>query len=98
VRHLPAYLLLAIAAACATVDATRSLLAAEVALEGARAAGAEKAAPYEYAAAEANYQKAREENGLARYGDAADHAQKAAALAREAQAKAAQGAPRPEAK
>jgi hypothetical protein len=73
---------------CAVVDATRSLASAEVAMVGARAAGADKTAPYEYTAADAHFQKAREENSRARYGDAVEHARKAAALADQARAKA----------
>jgi hypothetical protein len=79
------------------VDATRQLVAAEVALEGARSAGAERQAAYEYTAADAYYQKAREENARARYGAAAEHARKATILAEEAQVKARRAA-RPEAR
>jgi hypothetical protein len=78
----------ALLAGCASIDAARSLAAAEVALEGARAAGAEKQATYEYVSADANYQKAREENARARYRDAIDHARTAVKLADEAKGKA----------
>lgn len=81
-------LVLSASSGCAVVDATRTLASAEVALEGARAAGADKNAPYEYTAADAHFQKAREENARARYGDAVEHARKAAALADQARLKA----------
>jgi uncharacterized protein YceK len=98
VRPIPVLLAVALLSGCATIDASRSLAAAEVALEGARAAGAEKQAPYEYAAADLYFQKAREENGHARYGDAAEHAQRAATLAEAAKAKATGATPRAEEK
>jgi hypothetical protein len=94
----PILLLVALLSACATVDATRSISAAETALEGARSAGAERTAPYELAGAEAYLDKAREENGRARYGDAAGHARKAQALAEEARRRAGAPEPRPEAR
>jgi uncharacterized protein YceK len=94
VRPIPV-LVLALLSGCATVAASRSLDAAEVALEGARAAGAEKQAPYEYASAQAYLQKAKEEESRARYRDAVEHAQRAARLAAAARARA-QGLPPPE--
>jgi len=94
----PILLLVALLAACATVDATRSISAAEVALEGARSAGAERHSPYELTGAEAYLEKAREESGLARYGDAVAHARKAQALADEARRRAGEAAPRSEAR
>lgn len=87
-RPIPLLLAIALLAGCASIDASRSLAAAEVALEGARAAGAEKQATYEYVSADANLQKAREENSRARYRDAVEHAQAAAKLAEEARVKA----------
>lgn len=87
-RPIPLLLAIALLTGCASIDAARSLSAAEVALEGARAAGAEKQATYEYVLADANYQKAREENAHARYRDSVEHARKAARLADEARAKA----------
>jgi len=98
VRPIPVLLALALLTGCATIDSSRSLVAAEVALEGARAAGAEKQAPYEYASADLYFQKAREENGRGRYGDAVEHATQAAKLAETARAKASGGAPRTEGK
>jgi len=95
-RSFAPLLAAALLAGCASIDAQRSLTAAEVSLEGARAAGAEKQAPYEYTSAEALYQKAREESGRARYGDAVDHARRAAQMADQARAKA--SGPRPEEK
>lgn len=87
-RSIAPLLAAALLAGCASIDAHRSLASAEVALEGARAAGAEKQAPYEYTSAEALYQKAREENGRARYGDAVDHARQAARMAEQARVRA----------
>jgi hypothetical protein len=98
VRPIPVLLALALLTGCATIDSARSLADAEVALEGARIAGAEKQAPYEYAAADLYYQKAREENGRARYADAVDHANQARKLAEEARNKALTGPPPAEAK
>jgi hypothetical protein len=98
VRSIPVLLAVALLIGCATIDSSRSLVAAEVALEGARAAGAEKQAPYEYAAADLYYQKAREENGHGRYGDAVEHAAQAAKLAEQARTKASGGTPRTEEK
>ncbi len=95
-RPFAPLLAVALLAGCASIDAHRSLASAEVAPEGARAAGAEKQAPYEYTSAEALYQKAREENGRARYGDAVEHARRSAQMADQARAKAVQ--PRPEEK
>ncbi len=97
-RSIPVLLAVALLAACATIDASRSLVSAEVALEGARAAGAEKQAPYEYTAADLYLRQAREENGHGRYGAAVEHAQQATRLADEAKAKATGTAPRPEVK
>jgi hypothetical protein len=101
VRSTPVLLAIAVAltglGGCAVVKTSSALGAAEVALEGARAAGAEKNAPYEYTAADAHLQKAREESGQARYADAIDHARRAKLLADQAKAKAAAPAA-PEAK
>jgi outer membrane translocation and assembly module TamA len=98
VRPIPLLLAISLLGGCASIDAARNLAAAEVALEGARAAGAEKQATYEYVSADANYQKAREENARARYRDAIDHARAAAKLAEEARAKALGTGPRQEEK
>ena len=87
-RPIPLLLAIAFLSGCAAIDSARSLAAAEVALEGARAAGAEKQATYEYVSADANFQKAREENARARYRDAIDHSATAVKLADEARAKA----------
>ncbi len=92
--RLTPLLALALLTGCASIDAARSLSAAEGALEGARAAGADKHATYEYTLADANYQKAREENARARYRDAVEHARKAARLAEEARIKALLPGPR----
>lgn len=86
-------LLLALAATlagCAPVHSNLNLVDAEVALEGARAAGGQKIAPYEYTVAEAYLRKAREELGYAQYGAAAELAERARGFAEQARQKAAE--------
>lgn len=88
-RFLLAILLLASAAGCGPVQSTSALIDADVELEGARAAGAATAAPYEFHSAEAYLHKAREKSGYAQYEAAIDYAAKARDLAKEARKKAA---------
>ncbi|HEX9290257.1 MAG TPA: DUF4398 domain-containing protein [Anaeromyxobacteraceae bacterium] len=73
---------------CAQIHSNLNLVDAEVAIEGARAAGAAKSAPYEYTAAEAYLHKAREELGYAQYGAAAELARESQELAERAHQKA----------
>lgn len=90
---LAALLLLAVAA-CGPVHSTATIAEAEAELEAARAAGAERAAPYELTSAEAYLHKAREEQGRSAYEPAARFAVKARDRAREAKQKAVQSRPR----
>ncbi len=88
-RFLLALLLLTATAACGPVHSTSALIDADVEIEGARAAGAATAAPYEFASAEAYLHKAREQSGHSRYESAIGYAAKARELAQQARKKAA---------
>jgi len=88
VRFLLALLVLAPLAGCGPIQSTGALIDADVEIEGARAAGAAQAAPYEFASAEAYLHKAREEAGYAQYESATDFASKAREYAKEARKKA----------
>ncbi|MBU8898384.1 hypothetical protein DRW03_33410 [Corallococcus sp. H22C18031201] len=74
-------------AACGPVKTTANLLDAEVQIQAARTAGAEKEAPYEWTAANLYLQKAREEVGYSDYQAGVDFAVKAARFANEAREK-----------
>ena len=87
-RVLAALPLVAALAACGPVRSTSKLIAADVELEAARAAGAQKAAVYEYTGAEAYLHEARVAAGYAQYQASADYAAKALKLAQEAKRKA----------
>jgi hypothetical protein len=76
----------------------KSIISADVELDAARAAGAEKNAPYEYYSAQAYLQEARVRNGYAEYEPATDYATKAHDLAEQAKKKAIGSSNRPEAK
>lgn len=95
-RSLLALLLLAALAGCGPVQSTSALIDADVELEGARAAGAATAAPYEFTSAEAYLHKAREKSGYAQYQAAIDYANRSRELAQEARKKAAAASNRPE--
>lgn len=85
--------------ACGPILSTSALVDAEVEVEAARAAGAERSATYEFTAAEAYLHEAREVAGYAAYAEATDFANRARDLARAARAKAQpQAARSPEAK
>ncbi|MGA9521863.1 MAG: DUF4398 domain-containing protein [Myxococcaceae bacterium] len=84
-RRLPVLLvLLGALSACGPVQSTAYLLDADVALEAARTANAEKYAPYEFTAARLYLHKAREEVGYSDYDVALDFAKKASKYANEA--------------
>jgi hypothetical protein len=87
VRLLLALLLLAPLAGCAS-QFTVARIGAEVAVEGARAAGAASAATYEFTGAEAYLHEAKVKAGYAQYEAAIAFAQKARTLAQEAKDKA----------
>ena len=89
--HLLAAVLIASSAAvtgCGPVQSTAYLLDAEVAIQSAKTAGADKYAPYEYTSATLYIHKAREEVGYSDFEVAVDFAQKAAKYANEAREKA----------
>lgn len=73
---------------CGPIQSTAYLLDAEVALESAQTAGADKYAPYEFTSAQLYIHKAREEVGYSDFEVAVDFAQKAARFANEAREKA----------
>jgi hypothetical protein len=99
VRFLLALLVLAPLLGCGPVQSTSALLDADVELEGARAAGAATAAPYEFTSAEAYLHQARLESSYSQYESAIGYANRARDLAREARRKAAAASnqPQPEA-
>ncbi len=70
--------------ACGPVQSTSHLLDAEVMIEAARTAQADKYAPYEWTAANLYIHKAREEVGYSDFEQAVDFAQKAAKFATQA--------------
>jgi hypothetical protein len=87
-RRIPVLLvLLGTVSACGPVRSTAYLLDADVALEAARTASADKYAPYEYTSAQMYLLKAREEVGYSDYDVALDFAQKASKYANEARQK-----------
>ena len=74
-------LALATSAACGPVMSTSHLLDADVQLEAARTAQADKLAPYEWTAANLYLHKAREEVGYADFEQAVTYASKASMFA-----------------
>jgi len=87
VRLLLALLLVAPLAGCAS-QFTVARIDAEVAVEGARAAGAAATATYEFTGAEAYLHEAKAKAGYAQYEAAIAFARKAQALADQAKQKA----------
>lgn len=86
---VPLLLSLSLASAsCGPVQSTALLLDAEVQLQAAKTAGADKYAPYEWTAANLYIRKAREEVGYSDFEVAVDFAQKAARFAKEARDRA----------
>ena len=75
-------------AGCGPVKSTSHLLDAEVQIQAARTAGAEKLAPFEWTAANLYIRKAREEVGYSDFQAGVDFAEKASRYATEARAKA----------
>lgn len=69
---------------CGPVRSTSHLLDAEVQIQSARTAGAEKLAPYEWTAANLYFHKAREEVSYSDYQAGVDFAEKAVRFANEA--------------
>lgn len=70
--------------ACGPVQSTAYLLDAEVQIEAARTAQAERYAPYEWTAANLYYRKSKEEVGYSDFEQAVDFAQKAQKFATQA--------------
>ena len=71
-------------AACGPVQSTAYLMDAEVQIEAARTAQAERYAPYEWTAANLYYRKSKEEVGYSDFEQAVDFAQKAQKFAGQA--------------
>ncbi len=94
-RALVPILGLILLAACGAALATKDLISADIEVEAARTAGAEKSAPYEYFAAEAYLREARVKAGYSQYQAARDYAGKAEELAAKAKAKAQAASNRP---
>jgi len=92
-----ALFLLAPLAGCGPIQSTGALIDADVEIEGARAAGAATAAPYEFHSAEAYLHKARMLAGRAQYESATTYASKARELAKDAHKKAAAASQRDQA-
>jgi hypothetical protein len=88
VRNLFALLALAALAACGPIRSSKALIDADVEVEAARAAGAQKSAVYEYTAAEAYLHEARVQSGQAQFEASEGFAEKAIKLAQEARKKA----------
>ncbi|WP_242393851.1 DUF4398 domain-containing protein [Anaeromyxobacter oryzisoli] len=82
---------LALLAGCGPIRSTGAIVDADVALEAARAAGAETTAAYEYSAAEVYLHQARELQGRSEYEASARYAQKAGGLAKTARQKSLDG-------
>jgi hypothetical protein len=81
-------------AGCGPIGARGVIREAETAVVRARAAGGERFAPYETAAAQLYLEKAREEQGRAQYGAAQDLAKQSLSFARQAVERAGEkGAP-----
>lgn len=96
-RLLLALPAVAVLSGCGPIQSTAALIDADVALEAARAAGAPQTSTYEFTAAEAYLQKAREVSGRAQYEAATRFAGKARDLAGEARKNAIAASNRPEA-
>lgn len=86
-RVLAVGCLLAVVAGCGPVQSTAYLLDAEVQIQAARTAGAEKYAPYEWTSANLYLHKAREEVGYSDFQAGVDFAEKAARFATQARQK-----------
>jgi hypothetical protein len=75
-------------AACGPIRSTSYLVDAEVQIEAARTAGAERLAPYELTSAQLYYEKAKDKEGYSEYEIAVDYAQKASQFANQARERA----------
>jgi Domain of unknown function (DUF4398) len=77
---------------CGPVQSTAYLLDADVQIQAARTAGAERYAPYEWTAANLYLRKAREEVGYSDFQAGVDFAEKASKFANEARTKSLEAA------
>jgi hypothetical protein len=96
VRIALATIALATLAACGPIQSTAALIDADVEIEAARAAGAAQSSTYEFAGAEANYSKAKELAGYARYEASSRFARNALMLAKAARKNAIASSNRPQ--
>ena len=87
-RLLPALAAALSLSACGPVRSTAYLLDADVQIQAARTAGAEKYAPYEWTAANLYLRKAREEVGYSDFQAGVEFSEKASRFANEAREKA----------
>ena len=91
----PLFVLLFLAiAACGPVKSTKTLREADAELKAARAAGAERMAPYEVTGAETYLHQARVEVAHSNYEPAIEYAQRALAFAKKARDKSRRGKPK----
>ena len=81
-------LTLGLLAGCGPVQSTAYLIDAQVQIEAARTAGADKYALYDYTAANLYLRQARVETGYSNYDNALLYAKKASQFARDAKAHA----------
>ncbi len=95
-RLLLALLALTFVAGCGPIQSTSALIDADVEIEGARAAGAQATATFEFTTAEAYLRKARELAGYSQYENAAVFAARSREIAKEARIKALAASNRPE--
>jgi hypothetical protein len=86
-RRLVAVASLLALSACGPIQSTAFLLDAEVQIEAARTAGADKLAPYEWTSANLYIRKARQQVARSDYEAGVGFAQKASQFAREAREK-----------
>lgn len=77
---------------CGPVQSTAYLLDADVQIQAARTAGAERYAPYEWTAANLYLRKAREEVGYSDFQAGVDFAEKASKFANEARTRSLEAA------
>jgi len=82
--RIPAAALFLVLAGCGPIGARGVIREAESAVVRARAAGGDRFAPYETAAAQLYLEKAREEQGRAQYGAAQELAKQSLSFARQA--------------
>ncbi|MCA2980527.1 MAG: DUF4398 domain-containing protein [Myxococcaceae bacterium] len=94
VRRLAGVVALLALAGCGPVQSTGLLMDADVMLEAARTAQAERLAPYEWTAAQLYLHKSREEVGYSEYEQAVGYAKKAVDFATRARDAAVRGARR----